>query len=122
MKIYNNSEVMAMLVENPKLEFECKFDERQFTVKVIRNQIVIKNSFSHDCGFSLNDRWTLVEKSVSFMEAMKAFSEGKTIRHDGDFPHTFVAVDSVFEIKDDRNNGITVNEILNCKWFIEGNK
>jgi len=65
----------------------------------------------------INEEWTLVQQPVTFLEAIKAFDEGKTVRHDGEFPHTYKYDDG--DVRDENGNCISSDEVLNCKWFIE---
>jgi len=133
MKTYKTWEVIKMLAENENEDSRFRLvggSKNTFFAGIIVENISglliassqdgeISIQLSRISGIMLNGEWQLIQQSVTFIEAMKALSEGKTIRHDGEFPHSFKPTNNGVEIRDELNNSITVNEILNCKWYIE---
>jgi hypothetical protein len=121
MKKYRTSEAIAMLAEKPELRFksqlgneiyvdECgniRWQETETTMGDIAdlNHLFMKNM------------WELIQQPVSFMEAVKAYSEGKTIRCelDGD---TMVYAP---KITNDEYYVINacIREVLRGVWFVE---
>ena len=89
MKKYSTSEAIAMLEKNPKLVFE---DEVRVcgdigTGKRVRMWVNSCHEIKIDgvsvgvrYGLNTNDEWELIQQPIPFMEAVKAYSEGKTIR------------------------------------------
>ena len=60
------------------------------------------------------------QKPVSFMKALKAFDNGKTIRciYEGD--EYFYKWGAGYMLADEDKNPISSTEILNGEWYIEG--
>ena len=69
----------------------------------------------------INAKFIPVNKPVSFMEAVKAFDKGKRIKSvlpDGAIQH--YGIDYNWQLlKDENGLGVTSDEILNGKWYIE---
>ena len=63
---------------------------------------------------------TEIQKPISFMEALKAFNNGKTIRciYEGD--EYFYKWGIGYMLIDEDKNPISSTEILNGEWYIEG--
>lgn len=60
----------------------------------------------------------IVEKEVSFMEAIKAYSEGNTIKNILDGNENIYKFEHSDYVEDKYGRGITQNEILEAKWYI----
>lgn len=60
----------------------------------------------------------IVEKEVSFMEAIKAYSEGNTIKNILDGNENIYKFEHSDYVEDKYGRGITNNEILEGKWYI----
>jgi hypothetical protein len=133
MKKYKTSEAIAMLEQNPKLRF--KNDEKVGTYCVGSNTIGVidtelcwlkpdgtrYNKFG--CYFR-GDKWELLQESVPFMEAVKAYSEGKTIRCEMActgvktrvYKHKYP---SDIELVDTNGQAINTKEIFEGRWYVE---
>jgi hypothetical protein len=130
MKTYKTWEVIKMLTENSKLIFESNGDQ----IAIKDYQLIWLSTYNNvsltlNCSMFVdmfNKNWTLVQESVSFMDASKAFGEGKNIRVE--FPSsidenkiiTYIFVQStngagVMQSSDDLNFYM----INTGKWFIE---
>ena len=121
MKTYKTWEVIKMLTENSKLMFKSNGDQ----IGIIDNSLVWLSSckevhFTLDCPMHIdmfNKDWALVQRPVTFMEAMKAYNRGATVRHDGEFPHSYRYTNG--DMRDEDNACISIEEIINDNWFIE---
>lgn len=89
MKKYSTSEAIAMLEKNPKLVFEAEVRVCGDigTGKRVRMWVNSCHEIQIDgvsvgvrYGLNTNDEWELVQQPVDFITAVKAYSEGKTIR------------------------------------------
>jgi hypothetical protein len=132
MKKYKTWEVIKMLEQNPSAEFKCQYGQK----------IGIKEGIlKWDTGalFKINiegyadesmrtagtlDRfeWELIQPSVSFMEAVKAYSEGKTIRCEINaekYIYKPLGEDCYNAVKDDENIAVSAKEILEGRWYVE---
>ena len=72
----------------------------------------------------LNGTFQLIEKPVSFIEAIKAYTNGKDIMCELDGGHIvyknkFCEDNCVNILNDDYGNGISAEEILNGEWYID---
>jgi len=79
-KTYSNSEVMTMLEKDTKLEFSCrnKNTGKLYILSASLYNISLTNKESGVVAmFSIGDRWTLVLKEYTFMEAINS---GKRIK------------------------------------------
>jgi hypothetical protein len=132
MKKYNTGEAIAMLAENPELRFRDDIGSVITTSKTTKKIVWEKNATQSEEDFimynralncdNLHIKWELIQQPIPFMEAVKAYSEGKTIRCelDGMRTQTYVwGTDSGF--KNIRNNygAVAAEEILNGKWYVE---
>lgn len=74
-------------------------------------------------GKHLNAKFIPIPKSVSFMEAIKAYSEGKRIKCDHSDVTSYywmTQLEDIFsDLRDNDDFGITSAEILDGKWYIE---
>lgn len=116
---YKTWEAIKMLEENPKLRFKsimaCKYlvSEEYFCSPVV--QCKPKDETYNDLIF-LNDYWEIVKpepKPVSFMEAVKAYDDGKTIRVEveGLVYYRYPKIDEV--------KAFRLDHIINGTWFVE---
>lgn len=138
-KTYKTCEVMKMLTENPKLkfvtnngfEYTMSVDGGYFYFEVFDNNGEYVNPEKYAGGrFNGNVEpnlvWTLVQEPVPFMEAAKAYHEGKAIRCEIEC--------KAFTYKKSKYNewlsmeaicgkakylGVSVKEILYGRWYIE---
>lgn len=126
-------EIVKALTENPKLKFRRINDGLVFTTETkIRDGQPVSYYISkliplrsHE-SILVDDEWELVREPVSFMAAIQAFANGKTIRCEWDGlehetsiykPRSFPHDDAT--LKDQENGSICALEILNGKWYIE---
>jgi hypothetical protein len=63
----------------------------------------------------VGENWTIIQQSVTFLEAVKAYSEGKTIRYELDGCYREFCPCGLKNAK----ASFLTQEILNGKWFIE---
>ena len=144
MKKYKTWEVIKMLTENPTLIFKLEntgYGMAKIRKMIIRNGYFHCVSYNHDCdrieyslgqgnfngNIDISSEWTLVQEPVSFMEAIKAYHEGKTIRCE------YVEEEFIYEpteekkvseqigfiIRDCDFSSVCTGEILEGKWYIE---
>lgn len=125
-KSYTNSEVMEMLKHNSALKFE--HENKDINVKMIisANKIGYINLRCEGCrdgmdgNIKLTDEWQLVQQPVSFMEAIKAYKNGKAIRCELiGTSKTYIPHANSIVPADNTCRPITVDEMLNGKWYIE---
>lgn len=132
MKKYKNSEVFKALEENNKLRFVSQdgIDERRelfvsdggyFLIKYFKGNehvkdVPVRERFDGNIG--VHTTWKLIPREVTFMEAVKAFGEGETIRCEtkvhADFRY------SPIRYTNPSTGQIPVWQILEGKWYIEG--
>jgi hypothetical protein len=135
MKKYRTSEAIAMLEQNPKLKLKNSSGSILYLGEY--GHLKIKHPSNTrwegiDGNVTPSDEWELVQAPVSFMEAVKAYSEGKTIRcefigYNGK-KYTAIYDDKKENSKYNRlvdNNSDVVSdpvcceEILNGTWYVE---
>jgi hypothetical protein len=140
MEKYKTWEITKALTENPNHEFKRVSDGMIFrTSKQIENGKEVARYISQitsskgwaDC-VTLSDEWELIQQPIPFMEAVKAYSEGKTIRCEiKDLTYTYEPVEEV-EVGNkldgymlaevgNENEAVSTDEILNGKWYM-GNR
>lgn len=117
-------EMIKILYENPKL----KAKGRGY------NSPVVINKYGHvtwrDCDELveltqdfMSTEWTVIPPkpdAVPFMDAVKAYVEGKTIRCESDFANTTVYVPAaISHFVDQHSLSVSPDEILAGKWYIE---
>jgi hypothetical protein len=78
MKKYSTSEAIAMLEKNPKLRFKTCIGN--IIAKKDNGDIVWE---ANSCAREENE-WELIQQPVPFMEAVKAYSEGKKVEVEKD--------------------------------------
>jgi len=110
MKTYKNSEVMKMLEENRKLRFKGKDCKLAVTNN---DSLLIIGSSGFARRFYLEDVWELVQKPVSFMEAVNS---GKRFKPDTWSHYYFLTevLEALYGYHDD-----DAKTILNGKWLVE---
>lgn len=83
-----------------------------------------QDTFMQPYDFLINGVFIPIQQPVSFMEAIEAYSKGKTIKsiekEDGQiFTYIYIPDDIADCIEDDTHCAMTAREILNAKWYIE---
>lgn len=136
MKTYKTWEALKMLEENRKAKFELVVKDSSVDLE---NTILtlgakeyinfIENGTGKRIGgnVSIDDEWTLIQEPVPFMEAIKAYDKGKTIKCVFGSYHglsiykpQFAFGDYKFsDLRDENEGPITQTEILEGKWYIE---
>ncbi len=76
------------------------------------------------CDTNLQSKFIVVEKPVSFIEAIKAYTNGKNImcEHNGGcsiYRNKYCEDNCVNILQDDYGDGISAEEILNGEWYID---
>ena len=110
-------EMIKMLTENPKLRFKCKLESGLY------NTVCADNGwFKCEYSYYFNTEWELIQEPVDFTTAIKAYQNGKTIKCESEkFKNNRYNI--VFGegnvIADNNGYGISAEEILNGKWYIE---
>jgi hypothetical protein len=136
-KKYKTSEAIAMLEKNQKLRFVVSDDplasgHKFLTVGASKRLECTTTKFSLNNEVFLDTEWELVQQPVSFMDAVKAYSEGKTIRcefigYNGK-KYTTIYDDkkenSKYNQLVDNNSDVVSDpvcceEILNGTWYVE---
>jgi hypothetical protein len=119
MKKYKTWEMVKMLTENPKLVFEN--DKGYYKVRVDESHAIVLGGGSHMI-VSTNEEFVLIQQSVSFMEAVKAYSEGKTIRCERDGGISYYKATSASDLNIlHATNGHTLScrDVTHGKWYVE---
>lgn len=129
-KTYETWEVMKMLTENPKLKFTANsgleytmgVDEGYFYFKVFDNNGEYVNPDKYagerfNGNIEVDSVWTLMQEPVPFMEAVKAYKEGKTIWCECKNSPTRYYKQSKFDARG--RFIIFTDHVLEGKWFIE---
>jgi hypothetical protein len=78
-KKYKTSEAIAMLEQNPRLRFNCVANGVPGELRV-----GVNGAISYIDNLAIYNQWELIQQSVDFLTAVKAYSEGKTIRCERD--------------------------------------
>jgi hypothetical protein len=126
-KKYKTSEAIAMLEKNQKLRFVVSDDplasgHKFLTVGALKRLECTTTKFSLNNEVFLDTEWELVQQPVSFMEAVKAYSEGKTIRCEINaekYIYKPLGEDCYNAVKDDENIAVSAKEILEGRWYVE---
>ena len=128
MKKYKTWEVIKMLTENPKLKFEARNDIGTILKNENRGVRFYENGENvQRYGVMIYEEWTLVQESVSFMEAIKAYHEGKPVRCELEgeinfkdrFKRSVGENSGGYDVENIFGVAIGTREILEGKWFIE---
>lgn len=124
MKKYKTSEVIAMLEQNPKLKFKCITDGigEYCTIEVNHGRICWGGDNRLPMYIVVDKplEWELVQQPVSFMEAVKAYSEGKTIRCEKN-GHVLEYKPFYGMLKLKTGQAVTATQILEGRWYVEDN-
>jgi hypothetical protein len=130
MKTYQTWEAVKMLTEDPKLKFKLVGEETGY---LTANSKELKHGFlcyadetkypnSVLREISIEYEWKLVPQEVPFIEAIKAFSRGKTIysiTHGEKVTYNPKGInDRNLGLEDTNGNPISVIEILEWHWYI----
>jgi hypothetical protein len=129
MQKYRTWEVLEALSKNPELKFVRKAVRcNENDVEILVDNGAVKTEFGHNplliCNL-LKWEWELIQQPVPFMEAVKAYSEGKTIRCECNcFTAPVVCIYTIrggngAMFEDENNHVLTTGEILHGKWYIE---
>lgn len=131
MKKYKTWEVIKMLTENPELKFEWTKQVMPGSYIQVENGIVVwsgRNQQGNSMYTCLDDEWALVQQPVTFIQAIKAYAEGKTIRCEYISPDKH-NIENIYKpsgmkiscLKDENcKMAVSDYEILNGTWYIEG--
>lgn len=124
-RIYKTSEMIAMLEVNQELKFLCVgIKNAEYDSISVNDGVVCWNGDAESPLYIVTDqdkdRWQLIEepKEVSFIEAVKAFHEGKTIKSKLKFEHTYNKNENGNTLIDENENAVSSEEIIYSKWFI----
>jgi hypothetical protein len=116
------------------IEWVKDWDKNKRRFEIESNYKVIRFDETGMCfkqkmeGLNMFWEWELIQQPVPFIEAVKAYSEGKTIRCElQDRKHTYrpnehtrLARDYGYEFKGAvLNVGVSTKEIIEGQWFIE---
>jgi hypothetical protein len=125
-KKYLTSEAIAMLEKNPK----AILDNEIYWITVKDNHVRASfdkgNTWVNWYGSMQPYEWELIQQPVDFLTAVKAYSEGKTIRCElkGEitvYRPSFKSLKQrlMFELKGGHTRTVDADEILNGTWYIE---
>lgn len=119
-------EMLTMLEKDKTLEFKLTNSEHEITVgfgtyKSAKNTIIFKTGSCTGEPFIINDyilkyNCTLVEKPVTFMEAVNS---GNLMRYEKWEYNDFRHLDDVLAYIGEENYSSQCKEILNGKWYIK---
>jgi hypothetical protein len=125
---YKTSEAIAMLEKNPSLRFK-NYDDILYASEY--GYIMFeRKGYSKACpagrfegNVNLNTKWELIQQPVSFMEAVKAYSEGKTIRcerHGARFKFNPFGVPSYLSsFVTEGGASLSCIDVLEGTWYVE---
>lgn len=128
MKKYKTWEMIKMLEENPNLKF--KPVDQSYEVKTLKgdsgNIELVQGNYNSSVFLYLNYEWTLIQTPVPFLEAVQAYSEGKTIRCEysdtktifsPEFNTSCIGFGMWFATKYEAT--VSTGQILEGKWYVE---
>ena len=99
-------------------KYNCVVASDQDNKVLIDSKNGSKIDFLND--FVINTKFIPIQKPVSFMEAVKAFSKGKVIECELDDEKIIYGDEYKNQLMDSNNLAIGPDEILNGKWYIKG--
>ncbi len=115
-------EVYKMALENPKAKFKRLAHKETFELNE-KGQLISIFSDAAKTDYAcpkIDEEWELVREPVDFMAAIKAYANGKRIRVVWSSDERIYGTkDKAYPILDNKGEGISVEEILDGKWFIE---
>jgi hypothetical protein len=123
MKKYKTWEMYKMLTENKELKFKRVGDgmEVNFSKKIKNGKFAdyYLHQSNGECPM-LSDEWELIQQPIPFMEAVKAYSEGKTIRCELGMQTSTYPSNGIPDCMVDKEHNLAVScrEIMEGKWFI----
>ena len=129
MKKYKTWELLKMAEEreygfNKSVGERPKYRDSNGNVVVFDKNAYGKGLFLSN-GFPLklalvNTEWELIQQPIPFMEAVKAYSEGKTIRCEGLSGFTYIYKRCCGDdFRDTNGSAPCVGEILEGTWYVE---
>lgn len=123
-KTYKTWEVIKMLTENSKLKFKRVTDNPNNKLDLYSISKGNGNAISWmsmaQIDICVEDEWEISEKLVDFIDTVKSFKSGKTIRCDfNGWSYTYKPDGNAKELIDGNNQPVSTDEILNGKWYIE---
>lgn len=129
MKKYKTSEVIAMLEKNPKLKFKAVKHNKGEFIEVVDNRVCWGGDWNYPIYILVNaeqEEWELIQQPISFMEAVKAYSEGKTIKCEANGckyifnakRHRSVTGQGIW-LRSDTDVIPSTEMILNGTWYVE---
>ena len=116
--MYKTWEVVKMLSEDNELKF---YDREERIISGGNGELIVKYLGEDSC-LDLDESWELIEDPVAFMDAIKAYNKGKTIKcnFNGDVLYYVPGDDFTYNsLEDTTGYCISLQEILNGAWFIE---
>lgn len=134
-KTYKTWEVIKMLTENPELKFvvDCgikykmSVNEGYFQFEVFNNNGTRINPIKYAGGgfngnIETDTEWELVQEPIPFIEAIKSYSKGKTIKCELPWMITIYKNQGLHNspLYDNNGRALSFIEILEGKWYIEG--
>ena len=133
MKKYKTFEVYEKLTSDRSLELIRMSDGKKYRLNEFDNLLPTAVIAGETCcwhGIKLSDEWELVQQPIPFMEAVKAYSKGKTIRCEIDGVTARYTTNKPYDKcgygykltadgSHDDFYGICTREILEGKWFVE---
>jgi hypothetical protein len=127
MKKYKTWEVYEKLTSDRNLEFRRVSDGKKYRINdfdALLPDAVIKGETCCWHGIKLDDEWELIQQPIPFMEAVKAYSEGKTIRCErkSDFVSFKISGKgkSILEMLElDCGATLSCADVLEGKWYVE---
>ena len=127
MKKYRTSEAIAMLENNPEAKLTAKIAGQTCEIRVDNEGYVMTHFSGTFEGFEgnigINTEWELIQQSIPFMEAVKAYSEGKTIRCEWNGRskkwESEYKNGSLYKGIEEYDGAVCPEEILNGKWYVE---
>jgi hypothetical protein len=129
MKTYKTWQAIKMLSENPKLVFKSNSGlYKPITLELDKGGFIEISYLDLRSSIKSDFEWILVQQPVSFIEAVEAYSKGKTIYcefnsrkyiYEPDVIKKCIVAEEGYVVEDDTESSISTGEILQGKWFIE---
>jgi hypothetical protein len=138
MKKYSTSEAIAMLEKNPRAKLKTTLGGNKYELLVDgkNNNYFVFNVYTKygekissstgGGGFNYNIptdlKWELIQQPVPFMEAVKAYSEGKTVECECEYMEKRIYEPKTYKtptMKDQYGDNPSIKEMLEGKWYIK---